>query len=178
MKNNVADSDLSAETESGALSELSADARPTKELLRLWLRTLTFTNMVEQRVRTRLRTDFDVTLPRFDVMAALHDAPEGLSMGEVSRRLMVSNGNITGIVERLEREGLIQRQTRRDDRRSQLVRLTKAGRDASESMAGAHEEWIASMLSGLGEEEVKQLNRLVGKAKHSLLSSEREEQRQ
>ena len=151
---------------------------PTKEILRLWLRALTFTNLVEQRVRTRLRTDFDVTLPRFDVMAALYEAPEGMSMGEVSRRLMVSNGNVTGIVERLEREGLIRRRTRLEDRRRQLVRLTESARDAFESMAGAHEEWIASMLSGLGEKEVEQLNRLLGEAKRSVLSSDGEEKRQ
>ncbi len=163
----------------GARSEAAGPSGPpSKEILRLWLRALTFTNLVEQRVRTRLRTDFDVTLPRFDVMAALYEVPEGMSMGEVSRRLMVSNGNVTGIVERLEREALIRRRTRLDDRRRQLVRLTEAGRDAFESMAGAHEEWIASMLSGLGEKEVEQLNRLLGEAKRSVLSSDGEEKRQ
>ena len=163
----------------GARSEAAGPSGPpSKEILRLWLRALTFTNLVEQRVRTRLRADFDVTLPRFDVMAALYEAPEGLSMGEVSRRLMVSNGNVTGIVERLEREGLIRRRTRLEDRRRQLVRLTETGRDAFESMAGAHEGWIASMLSGLGEKEVEQLNRLLGEAKRSVLSSDGEEKRQ
>jgi DNA-binding MarR family transcriptional regulator len=163
----------------GARSEAAGPSGPpSKEILRLWLRALTFTNLVEQRVRTRLRTDFDVTLPRFDVMAALYEAPEGMSMGEVSRRLMVSNGNVTGIVERLEREGLIRRRTRLEDRRRQLVRLTETGRDAFESMAGAHEGWIASMLSGLGEKEVEQLNRLLGEAKRSVLSSDGEEKRQ
>jgi DNA-binding MarR family transcriptional regulator len=91
---------------------------------------------------------------------------------------MVSNGNVTGIVERLEREGLIRRRTRLEDRRRQLVRLTETGRDAFESMAGAHEGWIASMLSGLGEKEVEQLNRLLGEAKRSVLSSDGEEKRQ
>jgi len=148
--------------------------RPTKELLRLWLRALTLTNMVEQRVRTRLREEFAATLPRFDVMAELYEAPGGLSMGEISRRLMVSNGNVTGIVERLEREGLVRRRTRPEDRRSQLVRLTAAGSTAFESMAGAHEGWIASMLSGLSEEEVEQLNRLLSKAKRSVLDGEEE----
>ncbi|HYY43804.1 MAG TPA: MarR family transcriptional regulator [Actinomycetota bacterium] len=153
-------------------------ARPPKELLRLWLRALTFTNMVEQRVRTRLRVDFGVTLPRFDVMAALYDAPEeGLSMGEVSRRLKVSNGNVTGIVERLKKEGLIQRRTKPDDRRSQLVRLTDSGRTTFEEMAEAHEGWIASMLSGLSEEEVEQLKNLLGKGKRSVSTSDGKEER-
>ena len=153
-------------------------ARPPKELLRLWLRALTFTNMVEQRVRTRLRVEFGVTLPRFDVMAALYDAPEeGLSMGEVSRRLKVSNGNVTGIVERLKKEGLIQRRTKPDDRRSQLVRLTDSGRTTFEEMAEAHEGWIASMLSGLSEEEVEQLKNLLGKGKRSVSTSHGKEER-
>ena len=150
--------------------------RPTKEVLRLWLRALTLTNTVEQRVRTRLREEFGVTLPRFDVMAALYEAPDGLSMGEISRRLMVSNGNVTGIVERLRREGLVRRRTRPEDRRSQLVRLTDAGRAAFEAMADAHEGWISSMLAGLSEEEVEQLNRLLSKAKRSVLSGDGEEE--
>lgn len=147
-----------------------------REVLRLWLRALTLNNMVEGRVRTRLREKFGVTLPRFDVMAALYNAPEGLAMGEVSRRLMVSNGNVTGIVERLEREGLVRRWTRPEDRRSQLVCLTDEGRDAFEAMAGAHEGWISSMLSGLSEEEVEQLHHLLGKAKRSVLESDEKEE--
>ena len=150
--------------------------RSTKSALRLWLRALTLTNMIEGRVRTRLRRKYGATLPRFDVMAALYDAPEGSSMGEVSRRLMVSNGNVTGIVERLGREGLVSRRTRPEDRRSQVVRLTDAGRAAFEEMAGAHEAWISSMLSGLDEEEVEQLYDLLGKAKRSVLESEGEEE--
>ena len=152
-------------------------ARPTKDTLKLWLRALSFTNMVEQRARSRLHDGFDVTLPRFDVMAALYDAPEGLSMGQVSRRLMVSNGNVTGIVERLDREGLVRRRTNPDDRRSPLVRLTASGRTAFEEMAEAHEGWISSMLSGLSEEEVEQLKYLLGKAKRSVLNSDEEEER-
>ena len=156
-------------------AELETKVRATKEVLRLWLRALTFTNMVEQRVRTRLREEYDVTLPRFDVMAALYNLPDGVSMGDISRWLMVSNGNITGIAERLEREGLVHRQPRLEDRRSQLVRLTDTGRAAFESMASDHEKWIATMLSGLSEEDVEQLYHLLGKAKRSVLDSDKEE---
>ena len=152
------------------------DTRPTKDSLRLWLRALSFTSMVERRVRTRLHADFGVTLPRFDVMAALYDSPEGLSMGGVSRRLMVSNGNVTGIVERLEREELVRRRANPDDRRSQLVRLTASGRTAFEEIAEVHEGWIASMLSGLSEEEVEQLKYLLGKAKQSVVNRDGKEQ--
>ncbi len=152
------------------------DTRPTKDTLRLWLRALSFTSMVEQRIRSLLHADFDVTLPRFDVMAALYDAPADLSMGEVSRRLMVSNGNVTGIVERLEREGLVWRRINPDDRRSQLVRLTDSGRTTFEEMAEAHEGWISSMLAGLSEEEVEQLKYLIGKAKQSVINSDGKEE--
>jgi DNA-binding MarR family transcriptional regulator len=109
-------------------------------------------------------------------MAALHEAPEGLSMGEVSRRLMVSNGNVTGIVERLVREGLVRRRTNPHDRRSQLVRLTASGRTAFEEMAEVHEGWIISMLSGLSEEEVEKLKYLLGKAKQSVVNSDGKEE--
>lgn len=152
------------------------DTRPTKDTLRLWLRALSFTSMVEQRVRSLLHANFGVTLPRFDVMAALYDAPAGLSMGEVSRRLMVSNGNVTGIVERLEREGLVWRRINPDDRRSQLVRLSDSGRTTFEEMAEPHEGWISSMLSGLSEEEVEQLKYLIGKAKQSVINSDGKEE--
>ena len=148
---------------------------PTKDALRLWLRLLVLTNMIEGRVRRRLRAAFGITLPRFDVMAALYNAPEGLSMGELSHRLMVSNGNVTGIVERLECEGLVRRRQRPEDRRSHLVRLTDAGREAFEAMAAEHENWIASMLSELSEEEVEQLYHLLDKAKRSILNSDGEE---
>ncbi|QIN80093.1 MarR family transcriptional regulator [Rubrobacter marinus] len=155
---------------------LEAAAGGAKEKLRLWLRALTFTNLVEGRVRARLRDEYGVTLPRFDMMAALHDAPDGLSMGEVSRRLMVSNGNVTGIAERLEREGLIVRRPMPGDRRSQIVRLTEAGRAAFEEMAVEHEAWIAGMLSGLSEGEVETLHHLLGKAKRSVLGADEGEE--
>ena len=166
---------MSHEIDGSSSAELKTEAQPTKEALRVWLRALTLTNMVEQRVRTRLREEYEVTLPRFDVMAALYNLPEGVSMGDISRWLMVSNGNVTGIAERLEREGLVHRHPRPEDRRSQLVRLTDTGRAAFESMADDHEKWIASMLSGLSEEDVKELYYLLGKAKQSVLDSDEEE---
>jgi DNA-binding MarR family transcriptional regulator len=146
-----------------------------KDTLRLWLRLLALTNMVEGRVRRRLRAAYGITLPRFDVMAVLYGAQEGLSMGELSRRLMVSNGNVTGIVERLEGEGLVHRRQRPEDRRSHMVRLTDAGREAFDAMAAEHENWIASMLSELSEEETEQLYHLLDKAKRSILNSDEEE---
>lgn len=148
---------------------------PPKELLRLWLRALALTNVVEKRVRARLREEFDATLPRFDVMAALHEAPDGMNMGEVSRRLMVSNGNVTGIMAHLEEEGLVHRRAKAGDRRTQIVHLTDAGREAFEAMAEAHSAWISSMFSTLAADEVETLDRLLKHAKQSVLESDWEE---
>jgi DNA-binding MarR family transcriptional regulator len=144
-------------------------------MLRLWLRVLTLHNMVEQRVRRKLREEYGVTLPRFDVMAVLYNAPDGMSMSDVSRWLMVSNGNVTGIVERLEREGLVHREPRPEDRRRHHVRLTDEGRAAFEAMAAGHEAWISDMFSGLSAEEVRQLYELLGRAKRSVRESVGEE---
>lgn len=149
---------------------------PPKELLRLWLRALTLTNMVEKRVRARLREEFEATLPRFDVMAALHESPDGMNMGEVSRRLMVSNGNVTGVMARLEEERLVRRRAKAGDRRTQIVHLTDAGREAFEAMAEAHSAWISAMFSGLATEDVETLDRLLSEAKQSVLESDKVEE--
>lgn len=148
----------------------------SKPELRLWLRLLTCTAMIEGEVRTRLRQEFAVTLPRFDLMAALDKAPGGLTMGELSRRLMVSNGNVTGVTERLVAEGLVTRLPAPGDRRTQYVKLTEAGRRAFHAMAEAHERWIAAMFHDLDRDEIAELMRLLGKAKRSVrITLDREE---
>jgi DNA-binding MarR family transcriptional regulator len=156
------------------VGESGATGVSSRELLRLWLRALTLTNAVEKKVRARLREEFDATLPRFDVMAALHEAPDGMNMGEVSRRLVVSNGNVTGIMARLEEEGLVHRRSKPGDRRTQIVHLTETGREAFEEMAESHAAWISSMFSALTSEEVETLDRLLSKAKKSTLESDDE----
>lgn len=118
--------------------------------LRLWLRLLACSNLVESTVRSRLRRQFSTTLPRFDFMAQLERSPDGLSMGEISRRMMVSGGNITAIADQLEREGLVERSTAPHDRRAQRVRLSAAGKRTFRDMARAHESWIIELLGGLG----------------------------
>src|ERR1700754_4949417 len=117
--------------------------------LRLWLRLLTCTNLIEGEIRRRLRDTFDVTLPRFDLMAQLDKNPDGMTLGELSSRMMVSNGNVTGLVERLVADGLIPRKPAPNDRRVQIVRLTAAGRRAFRAMARAHEGWIAEIFAHL-----------------------------
>jgi DNA-binding MarR family transcriptional regulator len=135
--------------------------------LRLWLRLLTCTTLIEGKIRSRLREDFGVTLPRFDLMAQLDKAPSGMTLGELSRRMMVSNGNVTGLVERLAAQGLLERRASPHDRRAQLVSLTNEGRRAFRSMARAHGDWIAEIFSDLSPADLGALMRLLAKTKTS-----------
>lgn len=139
-----------------------------KDQLRLWLRLLTCTALMEGEIRTRLRRDFDTTLPRFDLMAALERAPTGLSLGEISRRMMVSNGNVTGLATRLEAEGMVERRARPGDRRAQMLRLTPKSRREFARQSAAHEGWIAELFGGLTEAERAALFRLLGTTKGSV----------
>src|SRR5690606_31891933 len=116
--------------------------------LRLWLRLLTCCNLIESDLRGRLRTEFDTTLPRFDLMAQLQRAPKGMKMGELSRRMMVTNGNITGIADQLEKEGLVMRTKLATDRRSSVLKLTPQGRGVGTRMARAHESWVRGRGDG------------------------------
>lgn len=138
-----------------------------KEELRLWLRLFSCKTLMETEIRRRLRDNFDMTLPRFDLMAQLDKAPAGMKLSELSRRLMVSNGNITGLVDRLVGQGLLDRQTAPDDGRAQLVKLTPEGRRSFRAMAASHEAWIAELLADLTSGEIETLMRLLGKAKIS-----------
>jgi DNA-binding MarR family transcriptional regulator len=135
------------------------------EALRLWLRMLTCTQLIETRVRAALREQFDTTLPRFDLMAQLERAPEGLKMNELSRRMMVTGGNVTGITDQLVSEGLVQRLDVAGDRRAYRVQLTPAGRAQFAAMAQQHEAWIVDAFAALGEKEVATLHRLLGRVK-------------
>lgn len=136
--------------------------------LRVWLRLLTCTNLIEHEVRGRMREAFDFTLPRFDILAQLDRSPEGLTMGELSRRLMVSNGNVTGLIDRLVGEGLVERRPAPGDRRAQMVRLTDDGRAAFDRLAPAHNEWIDGLFAGLDPNELAALHKLLGGLKASV----------
>lgn len=154
------------------------DAVPkNKQALRLWLRLLTCSTLLEERMRHLLKTKFGTTLPRFDLMAALYRAEDsGLTMGELSRWLMVSNGNVTGVAERLEKEGLIAREAAPHDRRTQIVTLTTAGRAAFETWAGEHERWISRLLGNLSPQEMDQMMMLLAKAKASIVEHDKGEE--
>jgi DNA-binding MarR family transcriptional regulator len=135
------------------------------EALRLWLRLLTCTQIVEKQVRTRLRERFDTTLPRFDLMAQLERAPDGLKMNELSRRMMVTGGNVTGITDQLAAEGLVDRVDVAGDRRAYRVRLTAKGRKLFNDMARQHESWIVEAFGGLSDKDISALHKLLGKVK-------------
>lgn len=144
------------------------DARAT---LRTWLRLLACTNLIEGRIRTLLREQFDTTLPRFDLLAQLDAAAaesvRGLTMSELSRRLMVTNGNLTGLVDRLVRERLVSRAVSPQDRRTQMVRLTPLGKRTLDTMTPDHQAWVESMFDGLTPDERAQLYTLLGKLRTS-----------
>jgi DNA-binding MarR family transcriptional regulator len=135
------------------------------EALRLWLRLLTCTQLIERQLRAALREQFDTTLPRFDLMAQLERVPEGLRMSELSRRLMVTGGNVTGVTDQLVAEGLVERIGVESDRRVWRVRLTEAGQRAFADMARAHEQWVVQALEALTPREIDTLYRLLGKVK-------------
>ena len=130
----------------------------SKARLRLWVRLLRATRTVEAETRERFKQQFNVTMPRFDVMAALHREPEGMLMSEISRFLLVSNGNVTGIVDRLVSDGFVVRSQRNGDRRTSFVRLTAKGRAAFAEMSAAHERWIDRLLGGVTAREAEQLS--------------------
>ncbi len=134
----------------------------SKQRLRLWIRILRTARAIEAEVRDRLRVEFGVTLPQFDVMAALERKPDGMTMTELSRFLMVSNGNVTGIVDRLVAERLVVRSRRNGDRRTSFIKLTDRGLAKFKDMAGAHEGWIDELLADV---TVKDANHLSAKLK-------------
>ncbi len=135
------------------------------EALRLWLRLLTCTQLIENQVRGGLRAQFDTTLPRFDLMAQLERARDGLKMNELSRRMMVTGGNVTAITDQLVAEALVERVAVPGDRRAYRVRLTPKGRRQFAEMAQAHEAWIVDAFAALSEREVTTLHRLLGKVR-------------
>ena len=128
-----------------------------KEKLRLWIRLLRASRIIEAELRERLSKEFDTTLPRFDVLAALYRAPDGMLMSDLSRFLLVSNGNVTGIVDRLVSEGLISRARRNGDRRTSIVRLTPRGRESFQAMAAAHERWVGELLADVSKSDAQRL---------------------
>lgn len=136
--------------------------------LRVWMRLLTCASLVETQVRQRLRSQFDTTLPRFGLMAQLERYPDGLRMGELSRRMMVTGGNVTTITDQLVNEGLVIRDDNPGDRRAYMVKLTEKGRAVFDNMAKAHESWVIDMFGQLGDNDKQRLYGLLDALKASV----------
>ena len=149
-------------------AELHQSGIGHKAELRLWLRMLTCTTMIEASIRSRLRKEFGVTLPRFDLMAQLQRAPGGMILGDLSRRMMVSNGNVTGLIERMVASGEVERAPHETDGRATVVRLTVAGRRRFDTMATAHGEWVAALFAGLPPGDLPVLMAALARVKHSV----------
>jgi DNA-binding MarR family transcriptional regulator len=139
--------------------------------LKLWLRLLTCTNLIDGSVRKKLRSEFESTLPRFDLLAQLERHPQGLKMSELSQRLMVTGGNVTGLADQLEAEGWITREPVTDDRRAIRLKLSASGRRRFAEMAADHERWVVSLFGTLSRDEQLQLHALLGKLKPGLVAS-------
>ncbi|MBV8603241.1 MAG: MarR family transcriptional regulator [Pelomonas sp.] len=152
---------MSADIESRVLDQ-------DHQALKLWLRLLACTTRVEGRIRERLRREFGTTLPRFDLLAQLERSEGGLTMRELSERLMVTGGNVTGVTDQLEAEGLVARHAHPSDRRSTTVQLTPAGRRAFRKMAATHEQWVVELLAGWSAEDKHQVYALLARLKTHL----------
>jgi DNA-binding MarR family transcriptional regulator len=145
----------------------------TKLKLRLWLRLLRAARGIEVELRERMRVAFGVTLPKFDVMSALDRKGSGMTMTELSRFLMVSNGNVTGIIDRLVAEGMVMRTAHEADRRATFVKLTCEGAEQFAAMAKAHEVWVNEILAGFPREDSEALVGLLDSLKASTQDARR-----
>jgi len=139
-----------------------------KESLRTWLRLLSCETVIEQKLRSLMRTQFSVTLPQFDVLSELERAGEQLTMSELSRELMVSNGNVTGVIDRLERNGFVFRSRADHDRRIQYIQLTPKGRKEFNEMAKQHERWLNDLFCDLSMSDMAALQELLLRARESV----------
>lgn len=155
------------------MKAVSSQPRPAgedHESLRLWLRLFTCTTLIERHIGSALKREFGSSLPRFDLLAQLERAPDGLRMGELSERTLTTGGNVTWLVRSLEAEGYVSRRIASTDRRAAVVRLTAAGRRHFTTMARAHERWIIALFSTLAPDERHAMHDLLGTVKHPLTS--------
>ncbi len=136
--------------------------------VRVLVRLLSCSTTIEKRLRRRFVDQFNTTLPRFDVLATLDRFPDGISMGDLSNALLVSNGNVTVVVKQLEADGFVRSNVAENDRRRFIVMLTPQGREHFRMLVEAHNGWIERMFEGMPEGDLKQLFALLAKLKSSL----------
>jgi len=159
--------------------ELGHEARAVSTdhaTLKLWLRMLACTTQIESEIRGRLRVHFDISLARFDYMAQLFRHRDGVKMNQLSKQLMVTTGNVTGLTDELERDGLVQRQNDPSDRRAWHVSLTTKGKRIFETMAREHEKWILELLGGLDDKTVQQLHHALGQLRVQIMQLDKNEE--
>ncbi len=144
------------------------DSSRSKEAIRTWLRLMSCETVIEQQLRSLFRTNFSVTLPQFDVLSELERSARKMTMSELSRELMVSNGNVTGVIDRLEKNGFVTRTRAEHDRRIQYIELTPKGRSEFNEMARSHESWLDKMFSDLSPDDMASLQTLLLKARSSV----------
>ena len=153
---------------SAELTSAPVNNTHSKESLRLWLRLLTCESILTHHVRTKLREEFGITLPQFDVLAELDHVESPQTMTELSNNLMVSNGNITGVVDRLVRDNFVERHPSPGDRRVQLIALSEKGIKEFQNMASQHEKWIGDSFAEMEMEDIQQITKLLNKANNNL----------
>lgn len=150
---------------------LGEDGRAT---LRLWLRLLGCTTAIEKHLQRRLAAEFSSSLTRFDILAALERRPDGMTMSELAAALLVSNGNVTGRVQTLRRDGFVEVVQLKSDQRVSMVSLTEAGAAHFASMAAAHRVWVEEMLGGLARVERDHLSALLAGLRDRVAVAQRE----
>ena len=165
MKRTTAPAPLLDEQRIGLEGRVASDDH---QALKVWLRLLSCSNQIETEIKKRLRAEFGMTLARFDYLAQLHRHPGGLRMSALSRYLMVTGGNVTGLTDELEKDGLVERVSEPDDRRSYRVSLTKKGRKLFEKIAAVHETWVIAIFAGIGVTQKNQLHDLLGRLRVQL----------
>ena len=151
------------------MSAEPATPQSGKDQLRFWYRAYSAVSAVEREISARLRERFGASLARFDLMAHLFAAPDGLTMGQLTRKLLVSGGNTTGLVERLAREGLAAREVDAQDRRVYRVALTARGRALFQDMAEEHEAWVNEILGDLDPQEMARATALLARVRRRLV---------
>jgi DNA-binding MarR family transcriptional regulator len=159
--------------------ELGHEARAVSTdhaTLKLWLRMLACTTQIEAEIRRRLRVHFDISLARFDYMAQLFRHRDGVKMNQLSKQLMVTTGNVTGLTDELQRDGLVQRENDPADRRAWRVRLTPKGKRLFEAMASEHEKWILELLGGLDDKTVQHLHQGLGQLRVQMMQLDKNEE--
>ncbi|HEU4460828.1 MAG TPA: MarR family transcriptional regulator [Methylibium sp.] len=143
----------------GLEGRLAADDHQS---LKVWLRLLSCSTQIETEIKKRLRAEFGMTLARFDYLAQLQRHPDGLRMNALSRYLMVTGGNVTGLTDELVKEGLVERRDEPEDRRSWRVALTAKGHQVFARIAAVHESWVVDIFAGMGAPQKAQLHELLG----------------